>query len=153
MILRPHSGNFSSRFFSIRRQYMLLFASIVATVWSFERKTYTWSSRKSSHSWNPADFVRISGEIPADFIRISHMKSAGFRKGQLPGMVSPMFYLLLTSDRKRFPLIHGRTVVISIFKNLVFYNLMASTNGCKSKLWNSVLLQAGLIHCERFALE
>ena len=38
--------------------------------WSFERKTYTWSSRKSSRSWNPADFgwnlvdfVRISGEI------------------------------------------------------------------------------------------
>ena len=25
--------------------------------WSFERKTYTWWSPKSSHSWNPADFM------------------------------------------------------------------------------------------------
>ena len=29
-------------------------------VWSFDRKTYTWSSRKSSHSWNPADFTMKS---------------------------------------------------------------------------------------------
>ena len=29
--------------------------------WSFDRKTYTWSSRKSSHSWNPADFTMKSG--------------------------------------------------------------------------------------------
>ena len=55
------------------------------TYWSFDRKTYTWSSRKSSHSWNPADFMKSGGfhhEIrriswnpwnPADF-----MKSGGF---------------------------------------------------------------------------
>ena len=35
--------------------------------WSFERKTYTWWSPKSSHSWNPADFT---WNLP-DFMRIS----------------------------------------------------------------------------------
>ena len=29
--------------------------------WSFDRQTYTWSSRKSSHSWNPADFMKSGG--------------------------------------------------------------------------------------------
>ena len=32
-----------------------------AYVWFFDRKTYTWSSPKSSHSWNPADFTMKSG--------------------------------------------------------------------------------------------
>ena len=36
----------------------------LTSFWSFEGKTYTWSSPKSSHSWNPADFT---GEI--DFER------------------------------------------------------------------------------------
>ena len=31
--------------------------------WSFDRKTYTWSSPKSSHSWNPADFTMKSGNF------------------------------------------------------------------------------------------
>ena len=44
--------------------------------WSFERKTYTWSSRKSSYfeirriSWNPHEIRRISPEI--------RTKSGGF---------------------------------------------------------------------------
>ena len=48
-------------------------------VWSFDRKTYTWSSPKSSRSWNPADFMKSvkSGGFhlwnPVDF-----MKSGGF---------------------------------------------------------------------------
>ena len=33
------------------------------TCWSFDRKTYTWSSPKSSHSWNPADFTMKSGRF------------------------------------------------------------------------------------------
>ena len=94
-------------------------------LWSFERKTYTWSSRKSSHSWNPADFIWISWNPadfrwnPADSIWISgeicwilygfhtwnlldftpeiHQISGEIHrisKGQLPGMVSPMFMKL-----------------------------------------------------------
>ena len=34
--------------------------------WSFDRKTYTWSSPKSSHSWNPwnrADFTMKLGDF------------------------------------------------------------------------------------------
>ena len=31
------------------------------SVWSFDRKTYTWSSPKSSHSWNPVEFTMKSG--------------------------------------------------------------------------------------------
>ena len=50
--------------------------------WSFDRKTYTWSWRKSSHSWNPADFTREIRRIswnpwnPADFMK--SLKSGGF---------------------------------------------------------------------------
>ena len=66
--------------------YIVLFTLLPISVWSFDRKTYTWSSPKSSHSWNPADFTMKSGgfhEIrriswnpwnPADFT----MKSGGF---------------------------------------------------------------------------
>ena len=42
----------------------------VKRVWSFERKTYTWSSCKSSHSWNLADFMKSSG---------CHLKSSRFQ--------------------------------------------------------------------------
>ena len=31
--------------------------------WSFNRKTYTWSSPKSSRSWNPADFTMKSSRF------------------------------------------------------------------------------------------
>ena len=33
-----------------------LWQFFVCPFWSFDRKTYTWSSPKSSRSWNPADF-------------------------------------------------------------------------------------------------
>ena len=63
--------------------------------WSFDRKTYTWSSPKSSRSWNPADFIRISWN-PADFIRISY----GFHEireiRQISGeiwQISPRYHL------------------------------------------------------------
>ena len=39
--------------------------------WSFDRKTYTWSSPKSSHSWNPADFTMKSGGFHHEIRRIS----------------------------------------------------------------------------------
>ena len=54
----------------------------ISFVWSFDRKTYTWSSPKSSHSWNPADFMKSvkSGGFhpwnPADFMK--SVKSGGF---------------------------------------------------------------------------
>ena len=62
---------------------LYLITIVLATVyWSFDRKTYTWSSPKSSRSWNPADFTMKSGgfheirEIqqispwnPADFMK------------------------------------------------------------------------------------
>ena len=51
--------------------------------WSFDRKTYTWSSPKSSHSWNPADFAMKSVKSggfhpwnPANFMK--SVKSGGF---------------------------------------------------------------------------
>ena len=47
----------------------------VYNVWSFDRKTYTWSSPKSSHSWNPADFT---------------MKSSGFHEIREIWWISPM---------------------------------------------------------------
>ena len=51
--------------------------------WSFERKTYTWSSRKSSYFWNPADFTWNLADFtwnPVDFMKSGrfHMKSGGF---------------------------------------------------------------------------
>ena len=76
--------------------------------WSFERKTYTWSSRKSSHSmksggfhpWNPYEIRRISPVKsiwnPLDFtwnppdVMKSVWNPPDFER-QLPGMVSPMF--------------------------------------------------------------
>ena len=45
-------------------------SSVRPNFWSFERKTYTWSSPKSSHSWNPWNL--------ADFTMKS-MKSGGFQ--------------------------------------------------------------------------
>ena len=76
----------------------LHFIFLMSPFWSFERKTYTWSSRKSSHSMKSGgfhmDFIRISGEIrrispwnpwnpadfrwnPADFMK--SVKSGGFQ--------------------------------------------------------------------------
>ena len=54
---------------------------IPASVWSFERKTYTWSSRKSSHSMKSGgfhtDFMKSGGfQVKfGDFTQISPMKS------------------------------------------------------------------------------
>ena len=39
--------------------------------WSFDRKTYTWSSPKSSHSWNPADFTMKSSGFHHEIWQIS----------------------------------------------------------------------------------
>ena len=54
---------------------LLVVIMLYSIDWSFERKTYTWWSPKSSHSWFH-EIWRISGEIH----QISHMKSARFRK-------------------------------------------------------------------------
>ena len=42
----------------------------VIIVWSFDRKTYAWSSPKSSHSWNLADFMK-SGRFHHEIWQIS----------------------------------------------------------------------------------
>ena len=47
-------------------------------VWSFERKTYTWSSRKSSHSMKSGGFHMDFRWNPVDFIQISRVKSGRF---------------------------------------------------------------------------
>ena len=67
--------------------------------WSFDRKTYTWSSPKSSHSWNPADFTREIRRISwnpwnlADFTheiwQISPMKSGRFHEIHEIQWISP----------------------------------------------------------------
>ena len=89
-------------------------SSVRRYFWSFERKSYTWWSPKSSHSWFH-EIRQISGEIhwitygfheiwwiSGEICQIScrfHVKSTGnpheihrISKDQLPGMVSPMFY-------------------------------------------------------------
>ena len=43
--------------------YVITHTVVFVVVWSFERKTYTWWSPKSSHSWNPADFMWISQNL------------------------------------------------------------------------------------------
>ena len=59
--------------------------TVCVIVWSFDRKTYTWSSPKSSRSWNPADFMKSGGFHP-EIRRISpwnlvdFMKSGGFHE-------------------------------------------------------------------------
>ena len=45
----------------VLKQNRIYFKRGSTSDWSFDRKTYTWSSRKSSHSWNPADFTMKSG--------------------------------------------------------------------------------------------
>ena len=51
--------------------------------WSFDRKTYTWSSPKSSHSWNPPDFMK-SSRFHHEIWRIS-VKS--MKSGRLSGEI------------------------------------------------------------------
>ena len=56
-------------------------AAINNSGWSFDRKTYTWSSPKSSHSWNPwnpADFTMKSGGFQVKSGRFQ-VKSGGFQ--------------------------------------------------------------------------
>ena len=47
-------------YFSMHKQPIswISFTSYLGVYCSFDRKTYTWSSPKSSHSWNPADFMK-----------------------------------------------------------------------------------------------
>ena len=57
-----------------------------SSCWSFDRKTYTWSSPKSSRSWNPADFMKSvkSGGFHEirEIRRISPVKSGRFHEIQ-----------------------------------------------------------------------
>ena len=63
--------------------------------WSFERKTYTWWSPKSSYSWNPVDFRWNL----LDFMQILcgfHLKSAGFHESSRCHVKSGGFHLKCT---------------------------------------------------------
>ena len=51
--------------------YLLVWITCNLACWSFDRKTYTWSSRKSSHSWNLADFTMKSGGFHHEIWQIS----------------------------------------------------------------------------------
>ena len=79
--------------------------------WSFNRKTYTWSSPKSSRSWNLADFTMKSGGFHHEIWQISWnpwnladftMKSGGFQVKSDVSEISCRCFSKNSSDFTRF---------------------------------------------------
>ena len=135
-------------------------------VWSFDRKTYTWSSPKSSRSWNPADFTMKSdvsaktllilqglGWISPEIRRISRnlldfMKSARFHtdfmwnRKTFARNCNSMFILLHNSNKSMFNIQHFKAKQYKIVKLVLNVQIAQKTvlkqlgQLCCNWLWN-----------------
>ena len=63
---------------------------VLLNVWSFERKTYTWSSRKSSHSMKSGRFQVKSVRFHTDFMGEIRQISYGFHPWNPPDFERPI---------------------------------------------------------------
>ena len=94
-----------------------------------KRKTYTWSSRKSSHSWNPADFTwnladfkksgRLQVKSTQDLIKSDvSTKSLQF-VGCMEGDMTPDFM----KSKVTAPLLHSSNWIVFVW-NIWFYKVL-----------------------------
>ena len=137
---------------SARSEILLNFSCNILvdpSVWSFDRKTYTWSSPKSSHSWNPwnpADFTMKSGGFHHEIRRISpwnladFMKSSGFHEireiMRISGEIHPN---LIKSD------VWAKTLLMFQQKLFWFYKVLGGFH-LKSAGFHTDFMKSGGFH-------